>query len=64
MLYQNLKTLRKKYDMSQEELAQKAGITYSTLIKIESEVNRNPTLETLSKLAGSLGVSIDNLVGI
>ena len=62
MLSENIKKLRKKHDLSQEQLAQKAGITYSTLIKIESGLNKNPTLETLTKIAGAFGVKIDELV--
>jgi len=63
MLSLNIKKLRKKYHLSQEQLAQKAGITYSTLIKIESGNNKNPTLETLTKLATVFKIKIDELVG-
>jgi len=62
MLSTNIKKLRKKHNLSQEQLAQKAGITYSTLIKIESGLNKNPTLETLTKIAGAFKVKIDELV--
>ncbi|MDP8289665.1 MAG: helix-turn-helix transcriptional regulator [Candidatus Susulua stagnicola] len=63
MLAANIKKLRKKHHLSQEQLAQKAGITYSTLIKIESGSNKNPTLETLTKLANAFKIKIDELVG-
>jgi len=63
MLSANIKELRKKQQLSQEQLAQKAGITYSTLIKIESGSNQNPTLETLTKLANVFKIKIDELVG-
>lgn len=63
MLSANIKKLRKQYHLSQEQLAQKAGITYSTLIKIESGLNKNPTLETLTKIANTFRVKIDKLVG-
>ena len=63
MLSSNIKKLRKKHHLSQEQLAQKAGITYSTLIKIESGSNKNPTLETLTKLASVFKIKIDELVG-
>ena len=62
MLAANIKKLRKKHHLSQEQLAQKAGITYSTLIKIESGSNKNPTLETLTKLAIVFKIKIDELV--
>lgn len=63
MLSENIKNLRKKHSLSQEQLAQKAGITYSTLIKIESGLNKNPTLETLTKIANAFKIKIDELVG-
>jgi transcriptional regulator with XRE-family HTH domain len=62
MLAKNIKKLRKKHNLSQEQLAQKAKITYSTLIKIESGLNKNPTLETLTKLSKIFKVKIDELV--
>ena len=37
MLAQNIKKLRNQRKLSQEELAKKAGVTYSTLIKLESD---------------------------
>ena len=63
MLSTNIKKLRKEHHLSQEELAQKAGITYSTLIKIESGLNKNPTLDTLRKIATAFGVKLDELAG-
>ncbi len=63
MLSKNIKQLRKKHNLSQEQLAQKAGITYSTLIKIESGANKNPTLETLRKISNVFKIKIDELVG-
>ena len=59
----NLKRLRLKKGWSQERLAREAGISYITLVKIERGNIQNPKLETLMKLAGALGVSIDKLVG-
>ncbi len=63
MLAQNIKKLRKQYKLSQEQLARKADITYSTLIKLESGANKNPTIETVRKLANAFGVGLDELVG-
>ena len=63
MLSKNIKQLRKKHNLSQEQFAQKAGITYSTLIKIESGLNKNPTLETLTKIVDAFKIKIDDLVG-
>ncbi len=63
MLANNIKKLREKQNLTQEQLAQKAKITYSTLIKMESGANGNPTLETMRKLANVFGVGLDELVG-
>lgn len=63
MLSQNIKKLRKKHKLSQEKLAKKAGITYSTLIKLETGANDNPTIKTLKRIADALNVSIDKLIG-
>lgn len=62
MLAKNIKKLRKQHKLSQEELAKKAGITYSTLIKIESGANKNPTIKTLHKIAKAFDVNIDDLI--
>lgn len=62
MLSKNIKKLREKHKLSQEKLALKAGITYSTLIKIESGVNDNPTIKTLKKVANILKVKVDDLI--
>jgi len=62
MLAHNIKQLRRKYKLSQEDLSKKAEITYSTLIKIESGVNKNPTLETMKKIAKVLNVKIDDMI--
>ncbi len=63
MLAQNIKKLRKQRKLSQEELAKKAGVTYSTLIKLESGVNKNPTIKTIQQIAAALEVTLDELTG-
>ena len=63
MLAKNLKKYRKKKGWSQDKLAKLADVTHTTLVKIESGVNKNPTIQTLTKLADALEVSIDELVG-
>ena len=48
--------------ISQDRLSKTADITYNTIIKIESGVNINPTIETLSKIAKALNVGVDDLI--
>ena len=62
MHLKNLAKIRKNKGWSQEKLAQEAGISYNTLIKIERRGIKNPKIETVAKLASALNVSIDELV--
>ena len=62
MLSDNIKKFRKQQKLSQEQLSQKSGITYSTLIKLESGVNKNPTVKTLQQIAKVLDVTLDDLM--
>jgi transcriptional regulator with XRE-family HTH domain len=62
MLKDNVKRFRKEKNLSQEELAKEAGITYTTLAKIESGNNTNPTVKTIQKIAQALDVTIDDLM--
>ena len=58
----NIKKYRNKLGVSQDKLSKLADVTYNTIIKIESGVNTNPTIETLSKIAKALGVGVDDLI--
>ncbi|PIU36275.1 hypothetical protein COT03_00415 [Candidatus Shapirobacteria bacterium CG07_land_8_20_14_0_80_39_18] len=57
-----IKAWRKKRDLTQDALAKKANIPYTTIAKIESDVIQNPSLQTITKVAEGLGVSLDDLV--
>jgi transcriptional regulator with XRE-family HTH domain len=60
---ENIKKYRNRLGISQDRLSKKlADVTYNTIIKIESGVNKNPTIETLSKIAKALKVSVDDLI--
>jgi len=63
MLSDNIKKIRKKKGLSQDKLAKLADVTHTTLVKIESGVNDNPTVKTLKKIADALEVTLDELVG-
>ena len=58
----NLKNIRKKRGISQDRLCKLANVTHTTLAKIESGVNENPTIRTLQKIAKALNVKIDDLL--
>ena len=58
-----IQELRRKNDMTQEELALKSGVSYTTLIKIERGSVQNPTVMTIKKIADALGVTVDIILG-
>ncbi len=58
----NLKKLREAKKLSQEKLARLADVANNTIVKIEAGKNKNPTLETLTKIAKVLNVSVDDLI--
>jgi DNA-binding XRE family transcriptional regulator len=58
----NIKKYRNKAGISQDRLSKLADVTYNTIIKIESGANINPTIDTLTKIAKALSVSVDDLI--
>jgi len=59
-LGERIKALRLERELQQRQLAEKAGMTPSMISQIESG-RLTPSLHTLGKLAGALGVSIGSL---
>lgn len=57
-----IKVLRIKQGLTQDALARRADIPYTTLTKIESNVITKPSIQTVAKIAEGLGVSIDELI--
>jgi transcriptional regulator with XRE-family HTH domain len=57
-----IKKLRIQNNSTQEKLAVKAGIPYTTLTKIESSVIKWPAVQTIAKIAKALDTSIDDLI--
>lgn len=62
-LGKRLKKFRGNLKISQDQLAKRANIPFSTLTKIEAGYTPNPSMETLIKIADAFGVSLDELVG-
>jgi transcriptional regulator with XRE-family HTH domain len=59
---ERIKYWRKEKGMTQDALAKKADLPYTTLAKIESKIVTNPRMDTLVKIAAGLGISIDELI--
>jgi len=62
MIGDNIKKIRRKTGLTQDGLARKADIPYTTLTKIESNVVKKPSVQTIAKLAKALGVDIEQLI--
>jgi len=57
-----LKGLRAKQGLTQDDLAKKADIKYSTLTKIEGGVVTKPSVQTIAKIAKALGIQMEELL--
>jgi len=63
MITKKLKELRKNAGWSQQKLAEKAGLSYNVITKIEQGASKSPSIHTMIKLANAFNISIDALVG-
>jgi len=59
---ENIKRLRNKLGITQDDLAKKADIKYTTLMKVESGAVNKPNVQTMAKIAKALGVFIEDLI--
>ena len=59
---EKIQSWRKKKKFTQDALSKKANIPYTTLTKIESNVIKNPSIQTMINIAKGLGVTIDQLI--
>jgi transcriptional regulator with XRE-family HTH domain len=58
----NVRVLRRRNFMTQEQLAKAAGISHRTLVNIETKRVTEPHFSTILKLAEALGVEPSQLV--
>ena len=67
-LAERVRELRLSADLTQAKLASRAGVTVETVARLErvlrgrSSANANPSLETLARLSGALGVELCDLL--
>ena len=57
-----IKSIRHKLGLSQDELARKADVPYTTLTKIETGVIKKPSVFVVAKIAKALSISVDKLI--
>ena len=62
-LAENMKKYRDKLNWSQQKLAEKAGLSYNAITKIEQGSAKQPTIQTVWKIADAFKINIDELVG-
>jgi transcriptional regulator with XRE-family HTH domain len=58
----NVKKIRAEKGLSLEKVARLADLSLSTVVKIEDGTNQNPTINSLSKIATALEVTVDDLI--
>lgn len=63
MLAKRVKELRKQKGWSQQKLAEKTGLAFNTITKIEQGLADHPNLKTLLKLSDVFEVGLDELLG-
>ena len=62
-LGRHLQLARRNAGLTQQELCQKAAISYSTLAKIERGAIKAPSVFTIQRIGEVLGVSMDQMMG-
>lgn len=55
-----IKELRARYDLTQEQLAEKVGLSRQTLVAIENG-SKDPRISTVMKIAKVFGCAVDDL---
>lgn len=58
-----LQTARREAGLTQQELCQKSGLSYSTLAKIERGAIKSPSIFTIQQIAEALNTTVDVLLG-
>jgi transcriptional regulator with XRE-family HTH domain len=58
-----LKRLRARANLTQQELATKAGVSITLVVGLEQGKTRIPRLDTLRRLAVGLGCTVGELIG-
>lgn len=58
-----LQNARRKAGLTQQALCQKAGLSYSTLAKIERGAIKAPSVFTIQSIAAALNLSLSDLIG-
>ncbi|WP_106496635.1 helix-turn-helix domain-containing protein [Lentibacillus sp. Marseille-P4043] len=63
MIGKNIQRIRKKKGLTLSECAERAKISKSYLSNIERNLNHNPSIHIIEKIATALGVELRTLIG-
>lgn len=58
----NIKQAREERGITQKELSNMSGVSYSTLTKLESGIIKNPSFVVIYKLTRALDMCIDDII--
>ena len=64
MIGENIQRIRNKRGLTLSELAERANISKSYLSNIERNLNQNPSIQIIEKIASVLAVDFRMLIGI
>ena len=59
---ENIKRVRNKLGLTQDDLVRKSEVKHTTLTKIESNVVVKPSVQTVAKIAKALGIQMEELL--
>jgi len=62
MIGENIASLRKKKGLTLSELAERSNISKSYLSNIERNINKNPSVHVVEKIARVLNVDVKNII--
>jgi transcriptional regulator with XRE-family HTH domain len=62
-LKDRIRDLRQARGWTQTELAERSGLKQGTITNLETGARDNPTRDTLAKLAGAFGITVQELLG-
>ena len=62
IISENIKKLRAKLGLTQDDLVKKADIKYTTLMKVGISAVNRPSVQTMAKIAKALSVNIEELI--
>lgn len=63
-LGKRLQLARRRAGLTQQQLCQKAGLSYSTLAKIERGAIKSPSVFTVASIAGATGTPLEDLLDL